>query len=274
MITLKCPVCGNALVKEEKSYRCENGHSYDIAKQGYVNLLMSNKTSAKRHGDDKAMVRARTAFLEKGYYKPLLDSVVSAAVKHTPDNVDMLDCGCGEGWYSLGVKVSLEEAGKTCCACGIDISRNALIGMSKRGGDITLAVAGINALPLFDSSCDLILNIFAPDDPAEFARVLRPGGILIRAVPAEDHLMGLKAAVYDKPYLNPRPEYSPDGFEEIGRMEIRDRLILEIKEDIADLFMMTPYYYKTGREDQQKLLSLSRLVTGISFCVFVMKKRG
>lgn len=272
MIGFKCPVCGRVLISSEKTVRCGAGHSFDIARQGYVNLLMSNVSSAKRHGDDEAMVTARTEFLEKGYYSPLRDAIVREAVDNcTSNEVTLLDAGCGEGWYTEGVVRAFESAGKTCTAVGIDISRKALIRASKRRC-ASLAVAGVNAVPLLDGSCDAVINVFAPEDAGEFFRVLKPGGVLIRAVPLEDHLMGLKKAVYEKPYLNKTPEYSPEGFTEIARNEIRGTLRLTDRRDIFDLFMMTPYFYKTGRRDQQKLLELDALTTEISFCVFTLRK--
>ena len=272
MISLKCPVCGGILLREEKTVRCGKGHSFDIARQGYVNLLMSNKTSAKRHGDDKLMVAARRSFLEKGYYDPLRKAIADAAVGYTAGGVRLLDAGCGEGWYTAGVKEAIQADGRDCEVCGIDISREALIAASKRLPGSALAVAGINAVPLPDGAVDLLLNIFAPNDDVEFSRVLAPGGVLIRAVPGVDHLMGLKSAVYERPYLNPEPEYAPDGFSLLEKTEIKDRIVLRTPEDVRELFMMTPYYYKTGREDQRKLFALETLETEISFCLFVLRK--
>ena len=274
MQTLKCPVCGNLLHQQDRLLRCPKGHSFDIAKQGYVNLLMSNKSSQKRHGDDKAMVLARQAFLDKGYYKPLRTAIIDAALQHTGQSAHLLDVGCGEGWYTCGIKEALQSAGKVCEATGIDISREALIQAAKRDKSLTLAVASVGALPLPDCSIDLIVNIFAPCDDAEFLRVLRPGGVVIRAVPLEDHLMGLKSAVYDTPYLNSSPVYAPEGFAQADRIEVRYDITLPCQEDIHQLFLMTPYYYKTSRRDQQKLETMCELTTNLSFCVFVMKKES
>lgn len=272
MPELKCPVCGACLKRADRSFRCEKGHSYDIAKQNYVNLLMSNRSSSKRHGDDKLMVRARKEFLEKGYYLFLRDEICRLAVQHCEENVDFLDAGCGEGWYTSAVKEALEKSGKRCSAVGVDISKEALAAAGKRDKSLSLAVASINALPVADGSCSLLLNVFAPNDDAEFRRVLKKGGILIKVMPLESHLFGLKKAVYDEPYLNGAAEYSPEGFEMVCRSEKRKMICLESNEDIQNLFMMTPYYYKTGKSDQEKLLSLNKLETEEDFAVCVLRR--
>ena len=272
MPELKCPVCGGALSQSERTLRCEKGHSYDLAKQNYVNLLMSNKSSAKRHGDDKLMVRARRDFLEKGYYLFLREEICRLAVEHCGEGVEFLDAGCGEGWYTSAVKEALESSGKSCSALGVDISKEALAAAGRRDKSLSLAVASINALPVADEKCDLLLNVFAPHDDAEFRRVLKKGGILIKVMPLETHLFGLKKAVYDEPYLNGAAEYAPEGFEKVCRSEIRKMISLESNEDIQNLFMMTPYYYKTGKSDQEKLLALSRLETEADFAVCVLRR--
>lgn len=272
MPEFKCPVCSSSLRRDARTMRCENGHCYDLAKQGYVNLLMSNRSAAKRHGDDKAMVLARQSFLDQGFYNCLLNAVCKAAVQLCKGSIDLLDVGCGEGFYTCGVKTALERAGVVCRAAGVDISREALIRAAKRGCDLQLAVASVSALPVQDESCDLLLNIFAPNSDDEFYRVLRPGGFLIRAVPLEDHLMGLKAAIYDHPYANPAPQYAPEGFRFVEQIAVRDRLALQSCEDIRNLFMMTPYYYKTGRQDQEKLQNLSALETELAFCLFIHQR--
>lgn len=269
---LKCPVCGGALALYERTYRCEKGHCYDKAKQGYVNLLMSNKSSAKRHGDDRLMVRARTEFLEKGYYFHLRDELCRLAMEYCGEAVDFLDAGCGEGFYTSAVRQALEAVGKGCSALGVDISKEALMAAGRRDKSIAWAVASINSLPVADESCDLLLNVFAPTDDGEYRRVLRPGGLLIKAMPLETHLFGLKRAVYDEPYLNGPAEYAPEGFEPVCRSEARQMIRLDTNEDIQNLFMMTPYYYKTGRADQEKLEKLERLETEADFAICVLKK--
>lgn len=272
MPKLRCPVCGGELSLEGRAYRCEKGHSYDVAKQNYVNLLMSNRSSAKRHGDDKLMVKARKDFLEKDYYLFLREEICRLALSCRKEGtVDFLDAGCGEGWYTSALREALEQSGG-CSCLGVDISKEALMAAGRRDKSALWAVGSINSLPVGDESCDIILNVFAPHDDGEFRRVLRPGGIVIKVMPLETHLWGLKKAVYAKPYLNGPAEYAPEGFEPVCRSEKRAMLRLESAEDIQNLFMMTPYYYKTGREDQEKLRALDFLETEADFAICVLRK--
>lgn len=274
MPELTCPVCGGVLARADRTLRCARGHSYDLAKQSYVNLLMRNQSSDKRHGDDKRMVAARQAFLDAGWYAPLRDALCALAVKYCGACADVLDVGCGEGYYTAAVRAALEAAGKRCRAVGIDISKTALIAAAKRDSALSLAVASVSALPVGEGSCDLLMNIFAPQDDAEFRRVLRPGGVLLKAVPLERHLFGLKAAVYDRPYENPAPDYAPAGFELAERVDVCAAITVSPQAQIENLFMMTPYYYKTGAADQAKLRALDALETEIAFGVLALRREN
>ena len=272
MPELTCPVCGGVLHREERSLRCGAGHCYDIARQGYVNLLRSNQSKSKRHGDDKRMVAARTAFLDAGYYAPLRDAVAAAAAEFIAGDADVLDAGCGEGYYTAQVLHTLQQQGRTPSVCGVDISRDALICAHRRAPELTLAVASIAHLPVADASCDLLLNVFAPHDADEFARVLRPQGVLLRVIPLERHLWGLKCAVYDRPYENEVPDPALPGFVLAARRELCGTITLRSQAEIEALFCMTPYYYKTGARDQAKLCALDTLTTETEFALLIYKK--
>lgn len=272
MVPFRCPVCGERLLRNASVWHCERGHSFDIARQGYVNLLMSNQPAARRHGDDKVMVRARQAFLERGYYDCLRDRICEIAVDSCDQEVFLLDAGCGEGWYTAAVRRALSQSGRSCLACGIDISKTALIQAAKRDPELSLAVGSVRSLPIETGSVDLLLSIFAPVNEDEFFRVLKPGAIMICAMPLQEHLLGLKEAVYDSPYRNPEPVFTPAGFSLMRQEEIRDRILLRSRSDIQNLFMMTPYYYKTGKADQEKLEAYDTLETEIGFCVFAFRR--
>lgn len=265
MINFICPVCKNKLCEEEKLYRCENGHCFDKSKFGYVNLLQSQKSSAKRHGDDRLMVRSRRDFLDGGSYGFLRDALCEICVRYLPNGGSVLDAGCGEGWYSAGIKAHFEQKGIKADFCGVDISKDALEFFSKRKCGIPCAVASLFDLPFADESLDAVLNIFSPEAYDEFYRVLKNGGYLIRVIPLEEHLLGLKAAIYDKPYLNEVPDVAINGFELVESRQIKSLLRFDSNEAIQNLFRMTPYYYKTGITDQQKINGLDYLETQAEF---------
>ena len=263
-----CPVCGKPLPCDGGVYRCGNNHCFDKSKFGYVNLLRSNSSSAKRHGDDRLMIRARRDFLSKGYYSFLLDELCKVCEKYAPRDALLIDAGCGECYYSSGIL----QRFPSYSAIGADISKDALEFAHKRGVTFPLCVASIFEMPFESGKADIILNCFAPDSPAEFHRILKDNGILIKVMPLEEHLFSLNSAVYDKPYPNERPDTSEEGFELLEYREIRQSIVLDNSEDIMNLFRMTPYYYKTGREDQLKAEVLEKLETQAAFGIAVFRK--
>jgi 23S rRNA (guanine745-N1)-methyltransferase len=268
----KCPVCGEELVCGDNTLKCINNHNFDIAKQGYVNLLQSQKSSKKRHGDDKLMVKARQQFLDKGYYLCLFNGLAEALGKCLKKDMTIADLGCGECWYTSKTAEFLDSKNINYKICGIDISKYALIQGSKRNKKLNLAVGSTSNVPILDNSCDAVLTVFAPYTESEIFRILKNGGIWIDASPLERHLMELKNVIYDKPYENEVDMKIPEGFSLCDRQEIKDKIIIKSNEDIMNLFMMTPYYYKTGKEDQQKLCGLNLLETEIQFEVRTLSK--
>ena len=263
MPALRCPVCAGTLERRAGAYVCPNGHSFDIAKSGYVNLLLNS--SQGHHGDDALMVRARRDFLDKGYYDRFIAAVADAAAECAPPEAVVLDAGCGEGIYSLAALRAIERAGKRAGLIGADISKTALRYASKRSPDFTLCVASCAHLPVDDASVDVLLNIFSPFVPGEFARVLKRGGHLLRAYPLREHLWELKALIYDTPRDNPPTPLETEGFTLVETREVRDEIHLPCNEDIQALFRMTPYYYKTGAEDQQKAERAQALDVTLAF---------
>lgn len=268
----RCPVCGCPL-DGDKTLKCENNHCFDVAKQGYVNLLQSQKSSKKRHGDDALMVKARQDFLEKGYYAPLCDEIGKMLIKYSKPEMTVADLGCGECWYTQRLFSLLGQQGINAEICGIDISKQALISGAKRCPSLHLAVASTAELPLADGSCDAVISIFAPCSESEILRVLKPDGVWIKAFPLERHLMGLKAEIYDKPYENKVDRNAPEGFTVADKSEISYGITLESSEDIMNLFKMTPYYYKTGIEDQKKISVKNSLETELQFGIYAYKRK-
>lgn len=271
MVRLCCPVCAGVLERRAGAYVCPKGHSFDLAKSGYVNLLLNSAQG--RHGDDKLMVRARRDFLNKGYYDRFIAAAADAAAEAAPQNAMILDAGCGEGIYSLAVLRAIEKAGKRGRLLGIDISKTALQYAARRSPDFTLCVASCAHLPVETASVDVLLNIFSPFVPEEFARVLKPGGRLLRAYPLREHLWELKQLVYDEPRENPPTPLETAGFTLAETREIRDAIHLPCNADIQALFRMTPYYYKTGAKDQQKAERAQALDVTLAFGLAIYERR-
>lgn len=263
-----CPVCGGALNASERTLTCPKGHSFDKAKSGYVNLLQSQQSRLKRHGDDKRMLIARREFLNGGFYKPLCDKLCDTVAREVPMNGVLIDTGCGEGYYTAAIAERLPSLR----IGGIDISKDALHMAASRTKAVDFAVASVFSLPLADDSADAVISIFAPTADAEFHRVLKKGGKLIRAIPTEHHLFELKEAIYETARPNKPERTDIDGFTLCHREEIDYTLSLCSSDDIRHLFEMTPYYYKTGQADQERLLSRSSLSTRIAFAIVVYQK--
>lgn len=214
------------------------------------------------------MVLARKNYLDKGYYEPLRDNIAKTAADITPKKGTLLDCGCGECYYTHKMAELLPEAH----IMGIDVSKDAVNYGCKRNKSLDLAVASVYAMPVADMSVDTAVSIFAPQATEEFVRVLKPEGHLIMAIGGEDHLWSLKKAVYDTPYKNEPTDYTLEGFEFIGKKELKYSIDLTSTEDIKNLFSMTPYYHKTSMSDIAKLDNLNSLTTEIEFEVLIYKK--
>lgn len=263
-----CPVCKSEILLFERTYKCQNNHCFDLSKDGYVNLLMSQQSSLKRHGDDKLMVKARREFLEKGFYNELRQALCETLKEALPEISTIVDVGCGEGYYTSEIsKVNNFEV------LGIDISKDALKYASKSVKNSSFAVASAFSLPFAESSADCVLSVFAPSAYEEFHRVLKSYGKLIKAIPLEEHLWDLKCALYEEPYKNKPEKRNDELFKLVSQKEIKYKINLTEKDDVENLFKMTPYYYKTSREDAEKLLSLDSLETTVHFGIEIYEKR-
>lgn len=266
-----CPKCKSTLsVLPDGRAVCESGHSYDRAKEGYYNLLMKN--SAKAHGDNKEMVLARRTFLNTGAYLPLANKLFEAIEKHIENCAFLLDAGCGEGYYTDYIERRLSESGRSVSVFCFDISRDAVRYAAKKNSSFCSAVASSYDMPIADGSVDILLNVFSPLALSETSRVLRRGGKFIMAIPAENHLFGLKKVLYEKPYKNTVDDSALSGFRLLSEERVEYKLSLQEKEQISSLFMMTPYAYRTPPSARERLLSLDNLETEIEFIVFTYER--
>jgi len=229
---------------------------------------------SKAPGDNKLMVDTRNKFLSKGYYQTLLNALCKQIISlcNTLDTKHpvIADAGCGEGYYTAGICSALSNGGFTPNLLGVDISKEALTYAAKRLKQLQVttakvAVASVFDLPIANNSCDILMELFAPYSGDEYRRVLKKDGMMLIVIPAENHLYELKQAVYDNPYKNEVKAYELDGFELISKEHIKETIFLENSEDIKNLFLMTPYYYKTSKSDTDRLLALESLTTTIEF---------
>lgn len=277
-----CPICNSPLFQQDKSYYCEKRHCYDIAKSGYVNLLQSDKMNSKIPGDNKQMVDTRNHFLNKGYYSSLCDKLceVIAELSQTiaTKPLCLADVGCGEGYYTNHMAMTLAENNQSCEILGIDISKFALELAGKFAKthqllNVHYGVGSVFRLPIADQACDIVTELFAPYCGEEFHRILKPNGYMILVIPAKNHLFELKQAIYENPYKNEIKPYELEGFQLIKKHEVTKTILLEENKDIQNLFHMTPYAYKTSIEDTQKLEQLCSLSTTISFEILCYQKK-
>ena len=259
---LICPVCKMPLKMEPRLVRCDGGHCFDRAKEGYFNLLRSNK-SGDRIGDDKLAARSRRDFLNKGYYRLLQEGIVSLfEYRHG----SVLDICCGEGYYTSALANNPDLD-----VYGFDISKEMIRLAAKRGG-ATYFVANLASIPVDSDSMDYAVHLFAPFQEKEFLRILKPGGRLYTVIPGEKHLLGLKKTLYDTPYLNDEKLPQTEQLELIGQQKLSGLIHLSCPEDIDAVFRMTPYYFHTSAADKEKLKGLSALDTEIEYIIAEYQK--
>ena len=255
-MNIACPVCKKELSKTNGSYRCENNHTFDLAKEGYLNLNLRNSQNT---GDNPTMIKARKNFLEKGYYDFLKDEVNNLLNKEDR----LVDLACGEGYYTRDF--ICEDK------IGIDLSKSGLKIASRSDKSTLYILSSIFRNPLYAESADKVVTIFAPIAKAEISRILRQHGQFILVKPDVYHLYELKDALYEKPYCNEIEEIDIPGLKLLKEIKIADKRKV-IREDLNNLFMMTPYFNTTSPEDKAKLQNIEQLEITFAFIIDVYQK--
>ena len=265
-----CPKCKKELNTRDNCRVCSEGHSFDLAKGGYVNLLLGR--SGGTHGDNALMVEARRAFLSAGNYMPLAQRLCECVLENTPKGGAVLDSGSGEGYYTDLVERAVFERDGASFVSGFDISKEAVKRAAKKNPRIEYAVASSYEMPIADGAADTLYNVFSPLATEESARVLKQGGRFIMVIPDEEHLFELKAAVYDTPYKNKVESTEISGFKLLMEEKLKFTMNLDSKEAIHSLFMMTPYAYRTSAENRARVEKLSSLRCRAEFIILVYEK--
>jgi len=277
----KCPSCDQALILQDdpqpRTYRCNNQHSFDLAREGYLNLLLPQHKRSRNPGDSDEMIRSRQRFLNAGYYEPLSDAIVAAVAKAAsgPEQT-VLDLGCGEGYYMQQLRMASATASTKLKLLGMDISKFAVRLAAKRKMDARLAVDSVYNIPLFENRVDTAISVFSPISIEETARVLKPGGQLIMVGPGAEHLAGLTALIYEQSLPHGG---NTAGLEKASQFNLLEQI--EIKQtidvtgsDILDLLKMTPYYWHSRPEQQEMLAKLDKLETLINFKINVYQNQS
>lgn len=244
---LRCPHCGQTLVVSDVALVCAARHSFDIARSGYVNLLRGKAPAA---ADTPEMVAARTAFLGAGHYLPIARAVSTIVADATQDSSCplILDAGAGTGWYLAHVLEAIPEAQ----GLGLDISKVAAARCAHAHERLGAVVADTwGQLPVADDSMSVVLSIFAPRNPAEFARVLAPGGRVVVVSAAPDHLAELVAPL-DLIGIDPEKDSRiaasfESAFETVSRHDV-DFTVGLSRDDARALALMGPSAHHADRE--------------------------
>lgn len=245
-----CPKCKKELIRIGNTYQCENHHSYDISKSGYINLLLNGKNS----GDNKEMINARNQFLNKNYYLPLkekIDDIIKTLnLKH------IIDIGCGDGYFDKGIDNLV----------GVDISKEAIMKASKNNKKGFYIVSSGFNLPFSDNEFDLIINIFAPHDEKEFTRICNK--YILKVVPNKNHLIELKQLLYNDVHLKEEKHLNFKDFKEIKEYKVTYQVVID---DLYELVLMTPYFY-TSNINKDLLDSNKRTLITCDFSILLYEK--
>ncbi|WP_421911750.1 putative RNA methyltransferase [Marinobacter sp.] len=261
---LACPLDGEPLNQSGTCWRCPAGHSFDVARQGYLHLLPVQKKRSLDPGDSKDMVAARRRFLNAGFYQPIAETVNKAVTTRAGDTKPLacLDAGCGEGYYLRQLAASNMD--RSLALVGVDISKWAILAAAKQDKRPRWLVGSNANLPVLSGTLDCVLCLFGFPVYSEFARVLKPGGMLIQADAGRDHLRELRKIIYPsiKPEKPPMAEV-PDGFSDLGTETVRYSLTLESQDAIADLLAMTPHFYRAPAEGRVRAETLETLTVTV-----------
>lgn len=230
---------------------------------------MSQSSANKNHGDDKIMAKSRKSFLDTGCYSNLLKCICEKA----KGRKSIIDIGCGECYYTVGLYEYLKDINSF--VLGIDISKSIIeVGCSRiRNTSVLAVVAGCTKIPVSDKSIDCALSVFAPISDSELSRIITDDGIVIRVTPATEHLIELKRSVYDNAFLNTELDLKISGFEIVDSQRLTYDFTIN-NEQIKNLFTMTPYYYKTSKNDFEKLNAYSQMTITADFNITVYKKKA
>lgn len=257
------------MLDNEKSLVCPKGHSFDRARQGYVNLLPVQNKHSLSPGDAKDMLLARRSFLSRGFYEPLCMDAAEKLRKFCEcDNPFLVDSGCGEGYYT--------EAFERICGArcmGIDISKEAARMACARSRSIFWTVATASHIPLENNSADAVTAIFSLFVNDEYARILKSGGIVIEVTAGSGHLKEMKSIIYEDVFeQDKRPAPYGEQFKKCIEEENSFEFTLD-NEALRELLAMTPHSRRIKRERMEMLYRIDKLTLTADYIIRVLRKK-
>ena len=281
MVTvLACPVCDEVLAIGVTAATCPNGHTFDRARSGYLNLLLSNKKQSAEPGDSPAMLQSRRAFLQGGFYDHMADAASRAVADALAGRsaVQVADFGCGEGFFTARLHRALTASASASCTCyGIDIARQGIKMAAAGDRHVTWMVASLHRSPFQPQSLDAALSIFAPIDAADVRRIVRDDGALVTVTPGPDHLDALRGLIYQtvKPHSETPALMAGDIlFERKASTRVRYPIVVDSPAQIMHLLAMTPYYWNINQGTHARIEAQSRLELTVDAYVTVFRPAG
>ena len=274
---LRCPVCHAQLVLESRTAACGQGHSFDVARQGYVNLLLPDKRRSLEPGDSPDMMRSRRAFLRAGFYDQVASAAGAALAEAIAgrEQARVADLGCGEGFFLSQVKGALPGGDSGLHDCyGVDISRTGIRLATDYDRAVTWIVASIHNSPFLPQSLDAILSMWAPVAQDDLRRIVREDGCVVTVTSGPDHLDALRALIYAsvEPHAAAPLAGSPH-FERSGSSRVRYPIALRSREQIMHLLAMTPYYWNISLETKARVEAVSELELTVDAQIEVFRPR-
>jgi 23S rRNA (guanine745-N1)-methyltransferase len=275
-LNLVCPLDGEILQLSDKQLICCSGHSFDIAHEGYVNLLPVQFKKTKNPGDSKQMVVARRQFLNAGYYAPIAKHLCSYIVQYinTNPNLCVLDAGCGEGYYLEQIlrNDSVQTVQAEMSLIGLDISKWAIIKAAKRNNRICWIVGSNKSPPVVHGSVDIVICAFGFCNLEVFSQVLKSGGMLILINPASKHLIELRNIIYSKVNETVSKFNCPSNFKPVDERKLVFRTLELPNDQIQNLLLMTPHLFRASYDGKQKLARLDKLSLSVDVRFLVFEK--
>jgi 23S rRNA (guanine745-N1)-methyltransferase len=292
---LTCPQCNRHLECQGGSLVCAARHTFDIAREGYVNLLSHSRRPRGILGDSKAMLLARRRFLDRGYYQPMAANLSEIVADHLAGRrvgageeaaSCVVDAGCGEGYYLGRIEEHLSRLSDLphdrLYYVGVDLSKDAARLAASRYQAAQFAVADIRRrLPFADASVEVLLNLFAPRNASEFARIAVCGGLLAVAIPTDRHFHEVRARLLGTvPFLGIEEQKEQRVLQHLeSAFAVQENRTVEYEvdldsSDLVDLVAMTPSAWHLTPDDWERLDHVSGTRATVSCLIMTFHRRA